>query len=204
VSLNAQTLLELSQLHLSAEQWNGVVRILAQSEQAVEERRKKASERQRRYRDRHRNVVSDVNGDVTSDATRAHDVEINNTLPEENKKNYPPLSPPGFDEFWEAYPTRDGSRDKKAAVKAFRAALKRDSLEAILAGARAYRNEMVARGKLNTEFVRQARTWLNADGWKETYGNGTNGTSEQETARRFLEEHNARVEASRRDQPSKL
>lgn len=77
--------------------------------------------------------------------------------------------PEGFEEFWEAYPPRAGGRDKIAAVRAYRAALKRASSGRIITGARAYRDYVSAAGKLKTEFVKQARTWLNGNGWEEDY-----------------------------------
>ena len=86
---------------------------------------------------------------------------------DEKEKTRDPSEPLGFSKFWAAYPQRDGNRDRKPAVKAFRAALKRTTFEAILAGAQAYAADMKARGKINTEYVKQARTWLNADGWTE-------------------------------------
>jgi hypothetical protein len=80
-----------------------------------------------------------------------------------------PLDPPGFQEFWDAYPKRAGNADRKPAVKAFRAALKRTDLKTLLWAAGRYAADCRAKGKIGTEFVKQARTWLNADGWTE-YG----------------------------------
>ena len=95
----------------------------------------------------------------------------------------PPVSPPskssdpeGFAEFWAAYPRRSGSVDRKPAAKAFRAALTRADLETILHGAKRYAADMQATGKLGTEYVKQARTWLNADGWAEYGTASTNPT----------------------------
>jgi hypothetical protein len=77
--------------------------------------------------------------------------------------------PPGFTEFWNAYPKRDGSPDRKGAVKAFKAALQRVSLDVIVEGAEQFTVAMRARGKFGTEYVPQARTWLNGDRWNERY-----------------------------------
>ena len=75
-----------------------------------------------------------------------------------------------FNEFWAVYPIRAGNRDKSAAVKAFNAALKRGAdPNQIIDGARAYAAFSSVTGKLKTEYIRQARTWLNANGWTETY-----------------------------------
>ncbi len=80
-----------------------------------------------------------------------------------------PQDPPGFKDFWEVYPPRAGDRDRKPATKAFSAALKRIDLKTLLDGARRYAADCRAKGKINTEYVKQARTWLNADGWTETF-----------------------------------
>jgi hypothetical protein len=77
--------------------------------------------------------------------------------------------PDGFEEFWKAYPERAGGADRKNAAKAYRAAIKRALPSDILSGAKSYRRHLVANGKIKTEFVRQARTWLNADSWTENY-----------------------------------
>jgi hypothetical protein len=135
-------------------------------------------DKERKYAARHPDIGR------TSDG-HARDVEINNKLPEDNKKTNPPLSPPAssnpteppeFAEFWEAYPTRHGPRDRKAAVKAFRAALKRDTFAALMEGAKTYHNQLLKANKLNTEFVKQARTWLNNDCWKEAATTRVNGS----------------------------
>lgn len=80
-----------------------------------------------------------------------------------------PLDPLGFAEFWDAYPKRAGNADRKPAVKAFRAALKRTDLKTLIWAAGRYAADCREKGKIGTEYVKQARTWLNADGWTETY-----------------------------------
>lgn len=77
---------------------------------------------------------------------------------------------PRFAEFWLAYPERDGGNPRKPASKAFSAACKRADPQAIIDGVRRYAEAMAARGRLNTEYVQMARTWLNQDRWNETYG----------------------------------
>lgn len=103
-------------------------------------------------------------------------VEYNNNLPNlEDLNNLPPSpskpktaeTPEGFEDFWELYPQREGDRDRKGAVKAFRAARKRIDLKTLLDGARAYAAFCVEKGKVGTPYVKQARSWLNADGWTE-------------------------------------
>lgn len=77
--------------------------------------------------------------------------ELNNNLTIVSKQ---------FDEFWNAYPRKEG---KKPAFKAFRSALSRTSFEDILAGIEAYkRSDRVKRG-----FIKLPATWLNEDAWED-------------------------------------
>jgi len=64
-----------------------------------------------------------------------------------------------FDEFWAAYPKRVG---KDAARKAFTKAIKRASIETILAGARRYASDPNLPEK---QFIPDPATWLNAGRW---------------------------------------
>lgn len=75
----------------------------------------------------------------------------------------------GFEDFWEIYPKRAGGRDKPGAFKAFRAALKRAPVETIHAGALRYASYVERSDKSGTEFILQARTWLNRNSWTEDY-----------------------------------
>ena len=84
--------------------------------------------------------------------------------------NSPSLQPLPFLQFWEVYPKRAGCADRKSAEKAFAAALNRKiPFDEILAGAKRYAAHCDVTQKTKTEFVRQARTWLNKEGWSETY-----------------------------------
>ncbi len=187
--MNSELLLELANLNLSAEQLAGVLRIIAAAEQTAENLRSEVERyrgvsktRQLRYRQRHSNVTNGVT--VTQPLARGTENITTSPSKKENKPptlSLPPSEPAGFETLWSAYPKRDGHRDRKAAVKAFRAALRRAPFETILAGAHAYAADLKARGKENTEFVKQARTWLNADGWTE-YDRQHNRISEEERA----------------------
>lgn len=78
------------------------------------------------------------------------------------------MEPAGFDAFWAAYPKRDGNADRKGAVKAFSAAVKRaEGHEVITGAAGRYAAHCREKGKVGTEFVKQARSWLNGDLWRE-------------------------------------
>lgn len=64
-----------------------------------------------------------------------------------------------FGEFWSIYPKKV---DKRAALKAFKSALKRAALEVIISGARKY----AADPNREPRFTKNPATWLNADAWE--------------------------------------
>lgn len=71
-----------------------------------------------------------------------------------------------FDEFWQAYPKREGTNSKKAAGLRFAAAVKAGAdPAAIIAGARAYATAPTT--EVGSRFVQQAETWLNKRGWEQ-------------------------------------
>lgn len=97
-------------------------------------------------------------------------------LREGKKPTTPPVVPPrgdgtqDFDRFWQAYPRRP-QNPRKPAEKLFAAAVKKGAKpDDLIAAAERYAAEMAAAGKLNTEFVCQAQTWLRQDRWKDTHG----------------------------------
>lgn len=122
--------------------------------------------------------IAVTNGECHADVTPRACIDNNsNNLPNPIFLESPP--PPkttsskplsaDFEKFWSAYPKRAGAADRKAAAKAFSAALKRTDFKTLLWAAEKYAAEMQVKGKVDTEYVKQARTWLNADGWTE-YG----------------------------------
>lgn len=153
-------------------------------ERAVQPVRSAGAIRQERYRHKASLGVTKRNEVTEGDAK-----EISPTPPKENTNNLtvvsnsPPLVPPSkteperFSEFWAVYPPRAGNRDRKAGLKAYAAALKRGvTPDEIIIGARAYAAFGAATGKLHTELIRQARTWLNGNGWTESYGPSNTST----------------------------
>ncbi|NKU51899.1 hypothetical protein GS876_23385 [Rhodococcus hoagii] len=66
--------------------------------------------------------------------------------------------PPRFDEFWQAYPRR---RDRRKAVKAFTAAVKRASVDQIIDGAYRYAQDP----NRQEQYTKYPEGWLNGDGW---------------------------------------
>lgn len=67
-----------------------------------------------------------------------------------------------FDEFWKAFPRRQGSNPKKPAQKKFDLLIaKGTDANAIILGAANYAAELRRDGKDRTQYVAQAVTWLN-------------------------------------------
>jgi len=75
-----------------------------------------------------------------------------------------------FDEFWKAYPRRDGANPKAPSFKKFKAALAAGvDPDQIVASARRYAAEMRAKGQEKSPYVAQAMTWLGQQRWSD-YG----------------------------------
>lgn len=69
----------------------------------------------------------------------------------------PPSRPPGFDEFWAAYPRKVG---KGHAVKAYEKALAKASPEMLVAAVKAQSPSWT-----DPQFIKHPKTWLNAECW---------------------------------------
>lgn len=79
-----------------------------------------------------------------------------------NDPNIVQIGADEFDQFWRAYPKRDGANPKAPAKKKFMALLRSGtSAEHIIGGARRYATDMRNRGQVGTPYVAQAMTWLN-------------------------------------------
>lgn len=179
--MNVENLKKLMSLGLTTEQMAGVIDVLAVELAPLETMRRKATERQERYRQRDCNVTDDVSSptppiDITTTlvlnkipptpkASRFHGTNPRalGTNPRGSQQE-----PDGFSAFWDAYPKREGNGDRKGAVKAFGPAVQRsgDAQTVIRAAAR-YAVHCREKGKIGTEFVKQARSWLNSDLWSE-------------------------------------
>lgn len=74
-----------------------------------------------------------------------------------------------FDEqFWPAFPKRDGSNPKEPAKKKFMAAVvSGENPEEILAGAIRLEQDLRRQGALLSKFVPQCVTWINQRRWKD-------------------------------------
>ncbi|VIO73865.1 hypothetical protein [Bradyrhizobium ivorense] len=73
-----------------------------------------------------------------------------------------------FDEFWQAYPRRDGPNPRKPAESRFAALVKTGLDPAMLIdAARKLASDEGARGNIGTRFIPQAVTWLNQQRWSD-------------------------------------
>lgn len=92
-----------------------------------------------------------------------------------------------FEAFWKAYPSRGSSDNPKtpARKKFSRKVLAGTPPAEIIEGARSYADAVEATGKIGTEFVCQAQTWLNQERWRD-YADGGGAeeplTSEEQAA----------------------
>lgn len=186
MTVSVFSLQKLMSLGLTTEQMAGVIDVLAVELAPLETMRRKATDRQQRYRQRDCNVTDDVSSPTPLD------IDINNTTQGNNNPTPTPSLPKNsrhhgtnpraigtnpraverepdeFKAFWDAYPKRDGNADRKGAVKAFGAAAKRaDGHEVLIRSAARYAAHCREKGKIGTEFVKQARSWLNGDLWRE-------------------------------------
>ncbi|MBB2964330.1 DUF1376 domain-containing protein [Methylobacterium sp. R2-1] len=97
------------------------------------------------------------------------------SLKEKRRDNTPIVpkgtEPDGFAEFWAAYPRRGGDNPRKPALRAYVAAIRRGATHAvIMANLRRYAADLAERGKIGSEFVAQATTWLNQDRFEPMAG----------------------------------
>jgi len=80
--------------------------------------------------------------------------------------------PPEFERFWSAFPKRDGANPKKKAFRHWKATLKRNGADAdtLIAAAERYAEHCRVKGKVGTEFVLYAATFLGPDKhWQEEW-----------------------------------
>jgi hypothetical protein len=73
-----------------------------------------------------------------------------------------------FEQFWKAYPKREGANPKEPARKKFQWAISNGATaDEIIEGAKAYASEIGRTGKANSGFVARALTWLTESRWKD-------------------------------------
>ena len=143
----------------------------------------RSANRQAAYRERkRRNRDNDANsrsGDAGVTAASRHgDVTVTHQILEtdtESKKDICAVAKAtrtansDFEEFWKAYPSRGKARNPKhPAQKKFEAAVRQGAPPiSIIAGAKRYAAAMLETGKVGTEFVAMAVTWLNQRSWED-------------------------------------
>ncbi|MFG1210547.1 hypothetical protein [Xanthobacter flavus] len=89
------------------------------------------------------------------------------------EKEHGPAAAGAFDRFRKVYPRRDGSQDWPKARESFDRAVRAGvDPEAIVGGAERYAADCRRRGDEGTQFVKQARTWLNGRLWEEFANSG--------------------------------
>lgn len=142
-----------------------VAKLIADAEQA-QDRRARNTERMRTVRTHaHTQVHTETQGgDIDSKKEPSSLKEVSK---KERKQSISAVTNPEFDEFWEAYPKRQGDNPKAPARKKFQVARQRGvSSESLLNGARGYA-EKVVHDKIEPRFVAQAVTWLNQERWAD-------------------------------------
>jgi hypothetical protein len=74
----------------------------------------------------------------------------------------------GFDEFWQAYPRRDGPNPRRPAEQKFHALVK-SGVEAamLIAAVKRLACEEVAKNNIGTRFIPPAMTWLSQQRWAD-------------------------------------
>jgi len=79
-----------------------------------------------------------------------------------------PGEPDRFEEFWQAYPRRQGANPRQPALKSYTKALERGSShEEIMTGVHTLCS--IQRKDIGTPYIPQAVTWLNQERWRD-YG----------------------------------
>ena len=108
--------------------------------------------------------ISDELGDMAPTLTSGD--AMGKSIPERPVEDPRPVSPAGFDEFWQTYPRKVG---KPAALKAFKAAAKgpRERVEQILDGLVTWRLAWKSAGTAPA-YIPHPATWLNQHRWEDT------------------------------------
>lgn len=70
-----------------------------------------------------------------------------------------------FEDFWNAYPKRDGANPRAPALHKFRAALKKIEPEDLIARTKAFAASVA--GDTPSKFTPMAKTWLFQEGWTD-------------------------------------
>lgn len=132
--------------------------------------------RQAAYRERKRanddqRDVQKTSGDVTVTAASRHgdapETETEaNTEKKLSRSKPTECEPSRFEEFWKAYPRRDGPNPRKDAEKKFAVMVKTGvDPQTMIDAAKQLAVDEARRGNIGTRFIPQAVTWLNGQRW---------------------------------------
>jgi hypothetical protein len=134
-----------------------------------------SAERARAWREKKKSTVN------SPELNRTH-LNLDREDREERKKEDSPPNPPeesggdsqsemDWEDFKAAYPRRSGGQPWKPAKANFIREVTKHKVDAqtIIAGAKRYAEEMARTDKVGTEYVAQARTWLNQERWNDGY-----------------------------------
>jgi hypothetical protein len=137
--------------------------------------------RQKRYRDRHAVTANSVTETVTVTPPILQTTETDSEKKTDSRAVATATRPKVdsvFDEFWKAYPRREGANPRKPALAAFTAKLKAGTDAAdIIAGAKAC--AVRDREKVGTPFIPQAVRWLRDERWRDYLTAPTTSNSPQ-------------------------
>lgn len=79
-----------------------------------------------------------------------------------------PVEDSKFEEFWRSYPRRDGPNPRKPAEQKFNALAKTGvDPDVMIAGVKQLAVDESRRGRIGTQFIPQAITWLNQQRWSD-------------------------------------
>ena len=123
-----------------------------------------AAERQRRYRAGSNAVTSQSNAVTTRDVTpNDRNVTQAEAEAEAEAEKTTVLDTEFSESIWPIYPKRTGGNNRKKALKAYHTRRKAHDMETIRDGVRRFAACMEAMGKVGTEYVMMAATFLGPD-----------------------------------------
>lgn len=172
--MSGDLLRKLASIGLTVEQSAAVMDLMAEQ---AEERKAKARDRVQRWRERKRNETphnvterseTQHEGSRAGDARGEDNLQTTELAGNKKQKTISVHSHPErdfFEEFWSAYPRREGPNPKKPARDRFlRLVVKGADPEKLIEAARRLADEHPT----PTRFVPQAQTWLSQERWDES------------------------------------
>lgn len=141
---------------------------------SAESRAKSSTERVREYRERMKQKRNETSETATKRSETQETARVDKSREEKEEKHTADAVTcvsTVFEEAWSAYPKREGSNSKADALKQWKARVKAGVAESdMLAGVKRYAAFCAAKGKVGTEFVKQAAVFLGkGEHWKADY-----------------------------------